>query len=97
MPEVCQCPAAGFCARRNTMIPNLHWRRCQSGQVEAMDHLYSVQPAPATAAVGARPFSEPQPEQTAELAQTEQIAAAEGPASMPGKKCGGCSKRKPVK
>ena len=90
MSDVCQCPAAGFCARRNAVIPNLHWRRCQAGQVEAMDHLYSVQPAPAVA-VGARPFSEPQ------SAQPELIAAAEGPASMPAKKCGGCSKRKPVK
>lgn len=82
MSETCQCPAAGFCSRRNARIPNLHWRRCQSGQVEEMDHLYSVQPPVVTeSAVGPRAFP----------------AAVEGQATEPAKKCRPCSKRNPVK
>ena len=36
----CVCPASGLCSRRNANIPDLHWRKCQSGQVSAIDRLY---------------------------------------------------------
>ena len=33
MGEQCECPIAGYCERRKTKIPNLHWQMCQRGQV----------------------------------------------------------------
>jgi len=37
----CICPAHGTCARRNAVIPKLHWDKCQSGQCELLDVLYA--------------------------------------------------------
>lgn len=42
MSEVkCQCAVAGYCERRKRHIAELHWRKCQAGQVEVLDRLYS--------------------------------------------------------
>lgn len=37
----CVCTQAGFCERRGCNIPGLHFRRCQAGQVDAIDALYA--------------------------------------------------------
>jgi len=44
--DACVCEMAGFCSRRNAQIPSLHWGKCQSGQVSAVDRLYLDPPAP---------------------------------------------------
>lgn len=40
----CQCPAAGFCARRQRYVTNINHRRCQSGQAELVDRLMTFMP-----------------------------------------------------
>lgn len=37
---VCTCLTSGFCQRRQCDIPELHWRKCQSGLVTSLDELY---------------------------------------------------------
>lgn len=41
MGEQCECPIAGYCERRKTKIPNLHWQMCQRGQVAQVDKLWA--------------------------------------------------------
>lgn len=87
MSESCQCPIAQFCERRGRRMPNRHWKMCQDGHVEAMDNLYSVEYRAGSS--GAHPVpvaTEPQ-----------QQTVVEGLADVPPKKCGVCSKRKPVR
>jgi FkbM family methyltransferase len=37
----CECTAAGFCTRRNCEVSEVHFRRCQSGQVSLIDTVYA--------------------------------------------------------
>ncbi len=37
----CVCPVAGYCERRNAVIPPLHHAKCQAGDVAAIDAVYS--------------------------------------------------------
>lgn len=44
MGEQCQCPLAGYCARRKTRIPTAHWQMCQRGLVAQVDKLWAQAP-----------------------------------------------------
>lgn len=46
MTAVCSCDEPGFCERRKCLIPGIHFKRCQSGQVELLDELYRNKLAP---------------------------------------------------
>jgi FkbM family methyltransferase len=37
----CDCTAAGFCTRRNCEVSEVHFRRCQSGQMSLIDTVYA--------------------------------------------------------
>jgi len=42
----CECLQPGFCERRGCTIPGIHFRKCQAGQVTALDQLYADQRPP---------------------------------------------------
>ena len=44
LPIDCQCAAAGWCERRKANVAELHWRKCQAGNVETIDRLYADLP-----------------------------------------------------
>lgn len=44
--SACECQIAGMCSRRSVRVPEIHWKKCQSGQVTAIDRLYLDPPAP---------------------------------------------------
>jgi adenine/guanine phosphoribosyltransferase-like PRPP-binding protein len=39
--STCSCSEPGFCARRNVVISSVHFARCQKGECEMLDILYS--------------------------------------------------------
>lgn len=46
--ETCSCAAAGWCERRQTRVPNMHWQKCRAGMVANLDDLYSQPVNPQT-------------------------------------------------
>lgn len=36
----CECSIAGFCSRRNATIPEIHFKKCQSGKADIVDKIY---------------------------------------------------------
>lgn len=38
--QQCECLAAGFCSRRQSEIPEIHFQKCKTGAVEHIDSLY---------------------------------------------------------
>lgn len=44
--DSCQCVMAGYCERRKSKMPPVHFNRCKAGQCATIDALYSVAVAP---------------------------------------------------
>ncbi len=42
----CECVMAGFCERRQKVVADVHFAKCQRGAVAAIDVLYGTQPEP---------------------------------------------------
>lgn len=39
--QSCQCEKWGYCDRRKCVIPQVHWEKCQSGEIESLDLLWA--------------------------------------------------------